>query len=65
MTAPYHGCQHSAQDWYRDRTGALRCSECEAGSPVVGALLVAAASLAGLVVGFVLAVLLEAAGWLP
>lgn len=28
-TAPFHGCLHSAQDWFVDGTGTMRCTECE------------------------------------
>lgn len=27
-TAPFHGCPHSAQDWFVE-DGQMRCSECE------------------------------------
>ena len=34
MSAPYHGCKHSAQDWFRDGDGKLRCTECEVVAPI-------------------------------
>ena len=28
-TAPFHGCLHSAQDWFVDDGGSMRCTGCE------------------------------------
>jgi hypothetical protein len=32
-TAPFHGCLHSAQDWFVDDAGTMRCTECEEVKP--------------------------------